>query len=561
MTLAEVQTFVVRVIKGSFLNKKTLDKLSTSDDGNLLFDGNEIKGGSNITISEQQNNAIEQKEDGIYVKDKSQDIQDIKDNIQTVEQNIVTNTQKLNALNYAQKVSEEKAFIEDILWDTPTRSTNKLPLTKPFNDYDEFIITAVSTLKISNANISQVNAVYLKNDIIPDKTIQFNIVTWGNAGSTASYNMLFHFTSDNCIQIDDLGSSTLVKVVGRKYNQLVIDPVEHVNQESGIEDTPVGHIIAHMGNTAPKHYLKCDGTIYNITDYPYLAEFIKTEFGSYNYFDGDGTTTFAVPDLQGEFLRGTGTNSHENMGSGSNVGVHQDATTFAVPLIDTRANQVRNGYYNPINYDSTQKVNGSYVNATRVNDLGYIISARPTNTSVLYCIKYEPTYYLSNQIENLNIQGYEDYSEDEIVIGKWIDGKPVYRKVIKMPDQPSKNASVIIDITNLNIEKPIKCYGFCKINGNSYWTSGYKASNDIVTFIINGNSLIYYAYSFSGLAKDITAIIEYTKTTDKENDFTPDMLSNIVIPLNSGESSKPEESLTEEEINAMIEEDYNILKE
>ena len=39
---------------------------------------------------------------------------------------------------------------------------------------------------------------------------------------------------------------------------------------------------------------------------------------------GDGVTTFKVPNLLGEFLRGTGTNSYTNQGSGANVGVHQD---------------------------------------------------------------------------------------------------------------------------------------------------------------------------------------------------------------------------------------------
>ena len=60
---------------------------------------------------------------------------------------------------------------------------------------------------------------------------------------------------------------------------------------------PVGSVISYMGMTAPDNYLICDGTTYNISDYPFLADHIKNNFGSYNYFGGDGTTTFAVPDL------------------------------------------------------------------------------------------------------------------------------------------------------------------------------------------------------------------------------------------------------------------------
>ena len=60
MNLNQVKTYVSGVLKGWISNKGTLDKLSESEDGNLLFDGQEIKGGSgsNITISEETNNPI-----------------------------------------------------------------------------------------------------------------------------------------------------------------------------------------------------------------------------------------------------------------------------------------------------------------------------------------------------------------------------------------------------------------------------------------------------------------------------------------------------------------------
>jgi hypothetical protein len=73
--------------------------------------------------------------------------------------------------------------------------------------------------------------------------------------------------------------------------------VEHINDTQSIEDTPVGHIISHMGTVAPKHYLICDGSEYNISDYPYLVQHIIDNFGTVNYFGGDGESTFCVPDL------------------------------------------------------------------------------------------------------------------------------------------------------------------------------------------------------------------------------------------------------------------------
>lgn len=51
-------------------NKTTLDKLSESSDGNLLYDGNEIKGGSDIKISADDGNAIVKGSDeGIFTRE------------------------------------------------------------------------------------------------------------------------------------------------------------------------------------------------------------------------------------------------------------------------------------------------------------------------------------------------------------------------------------------------------------------------------------------------------------------------------------------------------------
>lgn len=62
---------------------------------------------------------------------------------------------------------------------------------------------------------------------------------------------------------------------------------------------PIGTVISYMGVTAPQDYLACDGSTYNISAYPDLADFFESQFGSKNYFGGDGVTTFGVPTLTG----------------------------------------------------------------------------------------------------------------------------------------------------------------------------------------------------------------------------------------------------------------------
>ena len=161
------------------------------------------------------------------------------------------------------------------------------------------------------------------------------------------------------------------------------------------QSTPIGAIIPYMGTTAPSGYLACDGGVYSISLYPLLAGFFETQFGSINYFGGDGTTTFAVPNLQGEFIRGAGTNSHSNQGSGGSVGEHQDGTGTNYVGVGSYALFAENNDTRLYNYDSILHNSAGYNiynrSSTTVSggDIwsGCSYTSRPTNTSVLYIIK------------------------------------------------------------------------------------------------------------------------------------------------------------------------------
>ena len=170
--------------------------------------------------------------------------------------------------------------------------------------------------------------------------------------------------------------------------------------------TPVGEIISYMGTAAPEHYLICDGTEYNVEDYPKLAQHFIDNFGTANYFGGDGETTFAVPDLRGEFLRGTGT-AERDTGSGAEVGAHQPPTKFAsmffnkssasydhaiiVYYDDEEGN--RSNLENPDLEGPQSKYSRRFASQDvelSNNDYNLVWrTAKPTNTSVLYCIKCE----------------------------------------------------------------------------------------------------------------------------------------------------------------------------
>lgn len=62
---------------------------------------------------------------------------------------------------------------------------------------------------------------------------------------------------------------------------------------------PAGTVSAFAGATAPAGYLLCDGGAISRAIYSDLYATIGTTYGT-----GDGSTTFNIPDLRGEFIRG-----------------------------------------------------------------------------------------------------------------------------------------------------------------------------------------------------------------------------------------------------------------
>ncbi|HPF83203.1 MAG TPA: phage tail protein [Bacilli bacterium] len=166
------------------------------------------------------------------------------------------------------------------------------------------------------------------------------------------------------------------------------------NSMAASSSTPAGTIISYGGVTVPDGYLVCDGREVSRADYPNLYLSIGNTYGA-----GNGTTTFNLPDLRGEFLRGTGT-ATRNSGSGATIGVHQDATSLPIILTCANGGCAYQGYATGQNailrspdkavYLTNKKIVSFTTTAgtTTAEKVINVATTRPTNTSVLYCIKY-----------------------------------------------------------------------------------------------------------------------------------------------------------------------------
>jgi predicted nucleic acid-binding Zn-ribbon protein len=77
------------------------------------------------------------------------------------------------------------------------------------------------------------------------------------------------------------------------------------------DGVPVGTIAFFAAMTAPAGWMECDGREVSRSEYSDLFNAIGTLFGA-----GDGTTTFNLPDLRGEFIRGWDHNRGVDVGRG-----------------------------------------------------------------------------------------------------------------------------------------------------------------------------------------------------------------------------------------------------
>lgn len=298
--------------------------------------------------------------------------------------------------------------------------------------------------------------------------------------------------------------------------------------------SPVGEIIPYLGKTAPDNYLICDGTEYDIADYPYLVNFIRDNYGSVNYFGGDGTETFMVPDLRGEFLRGSGA-AVRDTGSGAEVGVHQDGTqitTMAVNNNGTLMYGVPNTdvFYTSSNFDkiNTVPVSGErrYLQSTYKTTSQYPLNCIPrvTNTAVNWCIKYRPTFYLNAG---------HTYSLEERRVGTWIDGKPLYEKTVDfgaLPNASTKQvAHGIIGVEKVWVYQVIT--DFQNEFGN---TGGFTWSNSSSQ---RDNGYNFYPSKDNVLCQTMTnresqtavVIIRYTKSTDTAGAIPGGYQNNLTL--------------------------------
>ena len=209
------------------------------------------------------------------------------------------------------------------------------------------------------------------------------------------YNSFSSLTAGTIYYIGTSGAITATKPslypveVGRAVS------ATRINLNFREDDKPTGTIITTALTSAPKGYLECDGSAVSRTTHARLFGELGVIYGN-----GDGSTTFNLPDYRGRFLRGfdntAGTDPDAASRTDRGDGTTGDAVgTKQADEFETHNHNMshyRNGN-NPVSGSAYMMLGGyqgtltASTNNYPLPEKGGSTETRPKNINVMYSIK------------------------------------------------------------------------------------------------------------------------------------------------------------------------------
>ena len=207
MDFQQIRKYVKGVLTNSFLNKTTLDKLSISDKGNLLFDGKEINS-SSVEWNQIQT-------EGIKIAEVTID-------------GMATEIFVPNGI-------EGSGIVVDILIDATITTTNSYDLGASIDNYDMLIVTGMTY--INSSDYEQLNSLIIMKDDYYIEAVDgwSHSLNFSINGSTR--RAVFNF-NDGKLNVVKIENAALKKIYGIKFVSQQHEYSSKIKTNSGTFTSP-----------------------------------------------------------------------------------------------------------------------------------------------------------------------------------------------------------------------------------------------------------------------------------------------------------------------------------
>ena len=301
-------------------------------------------------------------------------------------------------------------------------------------------------------------------------------------------------------------------MLGKVIIENGVKKIQALTADTGI-GAPVGSYLYLEKKSNPQGYLYCDGSTFDETAYPALYQYLGTnvlpDWRELGAKGAEKNTTLIFDSTETDPRTGqAGTQNHDVFTQGEfkddQLQNHEHGLTL-IGIDDSGSVPRGVGVYSTSNGNTSpaESVSGGAYGTLRYGDI-----TRGKSRAVFIYIK-ATSGLTENQQENVlnTINENNSYSTEEHPTGaKWIDGKPIYRKIIEYTLAQSSGGSYDSAgaFSLAGIDNIITAIAF-----NNY-DAGTKASTRVA--FANGNILI--EKSVTGSSCSGYAVVEYTKTTD-----------------------------------------------
>lgn len=273
---------------------------------------------------------------------------------------------------------------------------------------------------------------------------------------------------------------------------------------------PVGTLISQYKKVAMSGYLYCDGSTFDQNAYPALYMYLGTN---------------VLPDYRECVMVGAEQNTTDTI-----------ATHDVYGEGEFKDDQLQNHqHYESANAGGSEQVWGNIASSNgQINGwlTGYVKDARTGDTNTTHGKQKAVYVYIKatsglaeNQQENVlnDVKEYvnssNSYSTDEVKTGgKWIDGKPIYRKVVNFGALPNASEkTVTFDVINDDTWVSITAIAKKSADGtiiNIPYTDVNNIKAGINYYIKNNSIVVNTGVIDRSDFNKCYFILEYTKTTD-----------------------------------------------